>query len=91
MHMRVPNAAGRDIGIPRMSSVVQMPSRSGWPHAVRGAFQCGFVRPRPTRQPILSPEPQPEPEAMRRVLAIRMPMAEQNLWIMANEVITSTV
>src|SRR5262245_38887046 len=44
MYMRVPNAGGRDIGMPRMSSVVQMPSRSGWPHAVRGAFQCGFVR-----------------------------------------------
>ena len=27
-----------------MSSVVQIPSRSGCPHALRGAFQCGFTR-----------------------------------------------
>src|SRR5262247_831073 len=27
-----------------MSSVVQIPSRSGCPHALRGAFQCGLTR-----------------------------------------------
>ena len=29
--------------MPRMSSLVQVPSRSGWPQAVRGAFQFGSL------------------------------------------------
>jgi hypothetical protein len=29
--------------MPRMSSLVQVPSRSGWPHEVRGAFQFGSL------------------------------------------------
>ena len=40
---RVPCAGGRDVGMPRMSSLVQMPSRSGCPQAVRGAFQFGSL------------------------------------------------
>jgi hypothetical protein len=89
MYMRVPNDAGRDIGIPRMSSVVQIPSRSGWPHAVRGVFQCGFVR--------LAADASAEPfacaaarvgSATRRVHAARTPIDEHSLWIMAKESIT---
>ena len=39
----MPNCGGRDIGTPRMSSLVQMPSRSGWPHASFGAVHFGLT------------------------------------------------
>ena len=44
MYCRVPNVCCRETGTPRMSSLVQVPSRSGCPRALRGVFHFGFER-----------------------------------------------
>ncbi len=75
--MRSPNCCGRDIGTPRMSSVVQMPSRSGCPQAVLGGVQCGFLR----AAALASAEPLACAAAERTVAGSRLAAATRALTV----------